>query len=204
MGKLVHNWIEKMAFIGWRPNNMELLAHKYLGEKETETIIGVLITGDIVGSLIGVSTSHVKDVKRIEKTILGFTIGGDNSIMERSMVIPENRIPGCLFITSNKFIVCGNENIEYPFSDIIVASGIKRPITTANYDLQRIGIRDYSYSEDIYVTKFELNRQENLNCGYDDLTIAFVINNKAFIGNDISSNAEVWYQLERTIVTKDE
>lgn len=204
MGKLGHNWIEKMAYIGCRPNNMEILAHKFLGDKETETIIGVLNTGDIGGSLIGVSTSHVINSKRIEKTILGFTIGGDKSIMQRSIVMPENRIHGCLFITSNKFIVCGCEKFEYPFSDIIVASGSKRPITTANYDLQKIGIRDYSYTGDIYVTKFELNRQENLNFGYDDLTIAFVINKKPFIGKDIGSNAEVWNQLERIIVTKDE
>jgi hypothetical protein len=204
MGKLGHNWIEKMAYIGWRPNTMEIMAHKFLGDKETETIIGLLHTGDTDGNLIGVSTSHVKNTNRLEKTILGFTIGGDNSIMQRSIVMPENRIPGCLFITSNKFIVSGRENIEYPFSDIIVASGSTRPITTANYDLQKIGCRDYSYAGDIYVSKFELNRQENLNCGYDDLTIAFVINKKPFIGKDIRSTAEVWYQLERTIITKDE
>jgi hypothetical protein len=72
MGKLGNNWIEKMADIGWRPNNMDILAHKYLGENDSESIIGVLNSGDIVGSLIGVSTSHVKDTKRIEKTIIGF------------------------------------------------------------------------------------------------------------------------------------
>jgi len=193
-----------MAYISWRPNNMEILAHKYLGEKETGTIIGVLNTGDIVGGLLEVSTSRVKDTKRIEKTIIGFTIGGDNTIMQRSIVIPENRIPGCLFITSNKFIACGIEVLEYPFSDSIVTSGCKRASATANYDLQKIGCRDYSYTGDTYITKFELNRQGNLNCGYDDLTIAFVIHKKALIGKEISSNAEVRYQLERTIVTKDE
>jgi hypothetical protein len=204
MGNLNHSWIDTMAPIGWRPNNIEFLSKKFLGEHNSESIIGVISTGDSVGRLIGVSTSHVMDTKRIEKTIVGFTVGGDNSIMQRTIVIPEDRIPGCLFITANKFIACGYENYEFPFSEILVASGSGRTIPTANYDLQKIGIRDYSYTGDIYASKIEINRHENLNCGYDDLTIAFMINGKAVIGNDFRSISEIWHQLERTIATKEE
>jgi hypothetical protein len=204
MGKLNDRWYEKMAEIGWRPPDINELTQKYLGEYPVESIMGVIHTGDAVGNLIGVSTSHVRESKRIEKTIVGFTVGGDNSIVERSVILPEDRIPGCLFITSHIFIACGFEKTEFPYSGIIVASSMGRTTAAANYDLQKLGIRNYSYSEDIFISKFEINRQDNLNCGYDDLTIVFVIKGKASTGNGIHSIPEVWHQMERKIITKEE
>ncbi len=198
MGNLAHPWYEKMAAIGLRPDNMNFLVKENLGESAPDSVLGVLQTGDGAGCLIGVNTSHVQGAKRVGETILGFTVGGDNSITAGSVVAPENRIPGCLFIATDRFIVCGPEHREFPYSEIIVASGGKRTMAAANYDLQKMGIGNYSYSGDIYVSKFEINRQGNLNCGYDDLTIAFVTDGKAFAGNI----ATVWNQLERTIITK--
>jgi hypothetical protein len=198
MGILAHLWREKMAEIGLRPENIIFLAKDYLGESSPDSIFGVFRTGDGAGCLIGVSTSHVQDAKRVGKTILGFTVGGDNSITAGSVVAPESRIPGCLFIAADRFIACGPERRDFPYSEIIVASGGKRTMAAANYDLQKMGIGNYSYAGDIYVSKFEINRQDNLNCGYDDLTIAFATDGKAFAGDIVG----VWNQLERTIITK--
>jgi hypothetical protein len=201
MGDLSQRWNEKMSRMGWRPNEIDALVEKYLGRYPAESIIGVLQTGDGAGDLIGVGTSHVQDARRIEKTIVGFTVGGDNSIMIRSVIAPEGRIPGCVFIAADRFIACGMEKTEFPFSEIIAASGGERTAAAANYDLQKLHIDNYSYSGDIHVAKFERNRQDNLNCGYEDLTIAFAVNRKA-AADGVGSISDVWHQLERIIITK--
>jgi hypothetical protein len=200
MANLSSDWDTKLAAVGWRPENMQLIAREYLGEYASEHIRGVITTGDGIGDLLGVSLSRVRDSKRIEKTLVGFTVGDDNSTVQRSVVPPENRIPGCLFIAADKFIACGVEKHEFSFSEILVALGSGRTVTAANYDLQRMGVRNYSYGGDIYAAKFELNRQENLNCGYDLLIIAFAANGKAIVGTDIGGLTAVWRQLERTII----
>jgi hypothetical protein len=204
MGELGCDWLEKMAKIGWRPNDIDLLVNTSLGRNNSKTIIGVIKTGDEVGNLIGASTSSVIDTKRIENILLGFSIGGDNSIHNKSIIKPEERIPGYLFIASDKFIICGHEIKEIKFSEIIVAFGSIRTITAANYDLQKLGIINYAYSGDIYASKFEINSQHNLNNGYDDLVIAIMINGNISNRNDIQTIPRLWDQMGRIIISKED
>ena len=204
MGKLSCDWSEKLAKIGWRPNDIDLIANTYLGSRNYETIIGVIKTGNDTGNLIGASTSSVIGTNRIERVLLGFSIGGDNSIRNKTIIKPEERIPGCLFIASDKFIICGHEIKEYTYSDIIVAVGSSRTITAASYDLQKMGIKNYSYSGDIYVIKFEINRQKNLDHGYDDLIFAFVINGNNNNRYDVRTIPQLWDQLGRIIISGEE
>ena len=204
MGKLGCIWSEKLNKIGWRPNDIDLLVNTCIGSSVTETIIGVIKTGDDAGNLIVASTSSVIETNRIERVLLGFSIGGDNSIWNKSIIKPEERIPGYLFIAPDKFIICGHEAKEFNYSDIIVAFGNIRTITAANYDLQKMGITNYSYSGDIYVIKFEINRQKNLDQGYDDLTFAFVINGNINNRNDVRTIPQLWDQLGRIIISGEE
>jgi hypothetical protein len=94
MGGFDNSWVEKFTNAGWHPDDIAEKVKKQFGNNHHESIWGVRKTGDHAGDIIGVCFSSIQNQKRIEKTLLGFPIGGDNSIAQRDMILPRNRIPG--------------------------------------------------------------------------------------------------------------
>jgi hypothetical protein len=194
MGELGLSWAEKFSILGWNPNKFQEQIEKYKGNTTKEPIYGVLSTGDRIGEIIGVSYSKVDNEKRIETTILGFTIGGDNSISQREIITPKNRIAGNLFITPKNFIICGKVNHIISFTKVFSTVGSRNTKTASDYELNKLGVVEYSYVDDIYISRIKMNKQIDLETGYDEFTIAIVI------GSTKQNPIEVtWMQMERMI-----
>jgi hypothetical protein len=194
MGELGLSWAEILSNMGWYPDDLQGQIERYLGNSNNEQIYGVLKTGDRIGEIIGVSYSKVDNEKRIEKTILGFTIGGDNSISQREIITPNNRIAGSLFITPKNFIICGNENHHISFSKVFSTVGSRNTKTASTYERNKLGVVEYSYLDDIYISRIKMNKQINLETGYDEFTIAIVIGSKKHNPIEVT-----WMQMERMI-----
>jgi hypothetical protein len=170
MGDLDQSWAEVFSSIGWKPSDAHI---RKTGIEAT--ILGELVVGDNPGEIIGVTFSSVKTSKRNETTILGFTVGGDNGISEREIIYPENRINGYIQITERSIIIVGTEIRIIPFGNVILATGSTNTITASNYELQKLGGKNYQYTGDIYLAKFKMNKQNNLDYGYDEYTLAINI-----------------------------
>jgi hypothetical protein len=178
MGKLELSWANEFSNIGWKPDDLYTIVNLNLEHKQEEVILGAIITGDRTGELISVTLSKVENEKRIENTLLGFTIGGDNSIKQRDIISPRDRITGSLIITQSRFFVYGKVIQEIPFANIIITKGSRNTVAGSNYDLQKLGEIEYAYSGDIYISKIRMNKQMDLNNGYDEFTIAVVIGDR--------------------------
>jgi hypothetical protein len=160
MGEFDYSWIDKFTNVGWYPNDIDEQVKRQLGSAITEPILGIIRTGDHIGEIIGVCFSSIENKKRIETTLLGFTIGGDNAITYNNV--------------------------------IFAAHGSRNTTTSSNYDLQKLGEIEYSYANDIYISKLKINRQKILDTGYDEFTIAIVIGYKR---PNLIEN--IWKQIER-------
>jgi hypothetical protein len=190
MGEIDSTWIDKFSILGWRPNNR---INSSLDDN-TESIWGAINTGDNLGEIIGINFSTIKNQKRIETTLLGFTFGSENTIAERQIIQPSKRISGKLLIAQNRFIIIGNEVITIPFEKIFSTSGYRNSARAANYDLQRLGEHEYNYNNEIYISKIMVNRQIVLETGYDEYSIAIVIGNR-----EPNLIENTWRQIERQV-----
>jgi len=194
MGEFDLSWENKFSNIGWRPITLSEKVKGYIRESINDPVIGAIYTGDSVGEIISVSLSKVDQDKRIETTLLGFTIGGDNSISQREIITPKNRIIGSLCITSRNFIICGKEFQIIPFSKIFATAGSRNTRTASEYELHKLGVIEYSFLDDIYISRIKLNKEIVLERGYDELAIAIVIGMKRQ-----NPYEEIWKQIERII-----
>ncbi len=203
MANLDYSWIAKFTSVGWHPDNIQSIADNVLGQYRGENILGLICTGDSMGNLLGISLSHVHEGYRYEKTIVGFTPGSSRDPMiKNEIIMPENRIPGCLFITPTKFIACGIENEDFSFAEILIALGGGRTMQHESSVLSELGMTNYKLKGEIYMAKFELNRHENRNSGYDMLSIAFVVNEKRLIGYELGGYFDLWHEMENCITMK--
>jgi hypothetical protein len=192
MGEFDYSWIDKFTNVGWYPNDIDEQVKRQLGSAITEPILGIIRTGDHIGEIIGVCFSSIENKKRIETTLLGFTIGGDNAITYNNVIMPRNRIPGIIIISKRNIFICGREIYTIPFKKIFAAHGSRNTTTSSNYDLQKLGEIEYSYANDIYISKLKINRQKILDTGYDEFSIAIVIGYKR---PNLIEN--IWKQIER-------
>jgi hypothetical protein len=191
---LDYSFKEKFINIGWYPGKLSEIDAELLRRANNEQILAAINTGDHQGEIISITSSRVLKGKRVENTLLGFTIGGDNSILDRELVSPLNRLSGYLVITQRGFLIIGKETRMIPFQNVFSSTGSRNSITASTYDLQKLGEIYYSYRGDIYISKIKMNKQIDLEYGYDEFTIAIVVGNQ--IQNPLE---ETWKQVERMI-----